>query len=163
MRPSRHDYYIAIAYVVATRSTCLRRSVGCVLVDRQGRVLSTGYNGVAARQPHCNYIDSNGHHTFACEGAKSESGTNLNACNAIHAEQNALLQCKNVDGIYTAYCTTQPCITCTKLLLSTPCTQIIYAEPYPHKEAETMWRSAGRDIIRLNNSKSIFTSIIDKL
>jgi deoxycytidylate deaminase len=54
MRPTRDQLYIEMAKLVAQRTTCLRRAVGCVLVNARGHVLATGYNGVAGGQPHCN-------------------------------------------------------------------------------------------------------------
>lgn len=126
-----------VAYVTSKRSTCVRRHVGCVLLDSHGRVLSTGYNGVAAGMPHCN----EGH---TCDGGTSPSGTNLDACEAVHAEQNALLQCKDVNAIDTCYCTASPCMTCVKLLLNTSCKRIVFIDEYPQPAAKELWRRAGR-------------------
>ena len=56
MRPDRDTWAMAMAVVTAQRRTCLRRAVGCVLLNAKGHVLSTGYNGVAAGQPHCNEV-----------------------------------------------------------------------------------------------------------
>ena len=156
-RISRDEWAVEIARVCAKRSTCLRRSVGCVLLNTRGHVIATGYNGVAAGLPHCNdtIVDDDGKNTFiihplACSGAESLSGTNLDACQAIHAEQNALLQCRDVYAIDTCYCTTAPCVTCTKLLMNTSCRRIIFIETYPHAEAsKTLWESAGREWCQL--------------
>ena len=125
MRPTQDEYFMEIAKVVAKRSTCARRSVGCVLMDQRKHILATGYNGVAAGRPHC--IDE------PCPGACSESGTDLDLCEAIHAEQNALLQCPDVGGITVCYVTVFPCVHCTKLLLNTGCRKIVYAQEYPNK------------------------------
>jgi dCMP deaminase len=130
-----------MAQLVASRSTCLRRSVGCVLVNARGHVLATGYNGVAAGDPHCNFhdeFDVTGF-PYACEGAHAKSGTALDACGAIHAEQNALLQCRDVFEIDTCYCTASPCVTCTKLLKNTSCRRIVFVEAYPHGDARELW------------------------
>ena len=136
-RPSLDEWGILLAKLVSTRATCMRRAVGCVLVDENGAVLATGYNGVASQMPHCN----EGH---PCLGAASPSGTNLDACQAIHAEQNALLQCADVNAIDTAYVTCTPCITCTKLLMNTECSRIIAAEKYAHDdEARKLWEDSG--------------------
>lgn len=155
MRPDKDHYFMMIAKVVSTRATCLRRSVGCVLVDAKGRVLSTGYNGVASGQHHCNEANSEGVFDQACPAAHNKSGTNLDGCLAIHAEQNALLQCRDVDKIHKAYCTTQPCITCTKLLMGTGCSIIVYDEPYPHSDAMDFWKHAGRSIYQVHVKNSI--------
>ena len=136
-RPDIDDYFIAMAYLVATRSTCQRRKVGAVLVNKFGHVLATGYNGVAAGRPHCN----EGNY---CAAAFAESGMNLEGCEAIHAEQNALLQCRNVQEIEVCYTTASPCITCTKLLLNTSCHRIVFGEEYPQSASETFWTSADK-------------------
>jgi len=80
----------------------------------------------------------------ACAGAQSPSGTNLDACQAIHAEQNALLQCRDVQAIAVCYTTCSPCMTCVKLLLNTSCGRLVFSEMYPHTEALDLWRQAGR-------------------
>lgn len=145
-RPTRDQWAMEIAEVTAKRATCLRRQVGAVLLNCKGHVLSTGYNGSAAGQPHCNRHDIF-HETgypHACEGAFAASGTNLDGCKAIHAEQNALLQCRDVYEIDTCYVTASPCVTCTKLLLNTGCRRIVYRDEYPHPDAKNLWEGAGR-------------------
>lgn len=146
MRPSRDEWALKLALLTAQRATCCRRQVGCVLLNSRGHVLATGYNGVAAGLPHCNQHDP--YHPLgfphACEGARSPSGMNLNGCQAIHAEQNALLQCRDVYAIHTAYVTASPCMTCVKLLLNTSCERIVYVEEYPHSAARDLWTGAGR-------------------
>jgi dCMP deaminase len=145
VRPSKDQWAMDLALVTAKRATCLRRQVGCVLLNARGHVLATGYNGVAAGQPHC----SEGH---PCAGAQALSGQGLDACQAIHAEQNAMLQCRDVYSIHTAYVTASPCITCCKLLLNTTCTRIVFLEPYPHPEARVLWESAGREWIQMRGN-----------
>jgi dCMP deaminase len=147
VRLSRDEWALRIAEVTALRSTCLRRSVGCVLTDARGRVLATGYNGVAAGVAHCNEeltrqtIPS--WHPNACPGATAPSGTELDACQAVHAEQNALLQCRDPDAIDTAYATTAPCVSCAKLLANTGCRRIVFSEPYA-ASAEAFWAGLKR-------------------
>jgi len=166
MRPSIDEYFLDMAKVVSSRSTCLRRSVGCVLVDGYGNVLSTGYNGVARGLPHCNEsVNSNDpllmntgfagesageldsltqiKYPHACEGATAKSGQALDKCEAIHAEQNALLQCKDTNMIMTAYVTVSPCIHCVKMLMNTPCSKIVFSEEYVHTEAKELWLKMG--------------------
>lgn len=151
MRLTRDEWAIELAQVVAKRSTCLRRQVGCVLLNARGHILATGYNGTAAGQLHCNQHDPFEPTGFphACLGAHAPSGTNLDACEAIHAEQNALLQCRDVYAIHTCYATASPCMTCTKLLLNTSCERIVYVNEYPQPEAGMLWRSAGREWTKL--------------
>lgn len=133
-RPHFDEWAMELAHVVATRATCARRAVGCVLVDARGHVLATGYNGPARGVPHC--IDK------PCAGAQLASGSGLDICEAIHAEQNAMLQCKDVDQIDACYATTEPCAHCAKLLLNTSCRMVIYKEPYPHGGGLQQWMRA---------------------
>lgn len=138
MRPSFQQWAINMAVLTAARSTCVRRQVGCILVNRHNHVIATGYNGVAAGMNHCNEANP-------CAGASAPSGTDLDLCEAIHAEQNALLQCHDVHTITRCYCTTAPCITCVKLLLNTSCREIIFLHAYPHTTAALLWMRAGRE------------------
>ena len=146
MRPSRDEWAMKLALMTAQRTTCCRRAVGCVLLNVRGHVLATGYNGVAAGLPHCNEHDPffEVGYPNACSGATAPSGTNLDGCQAIHAEQNALLQCKDVYSIHSCYVTASPCMTCIKLLLNTGCERIIFVEEYPHSAAKELWIGAGR-------------------
>ncbi len=137
MRPDIDTYFTMMAILVSSRGTCVRRKVGCVLVDERKHVLATGYNGVPSGFDHC--ID------HPCPGAGYKSGKGLDKCQAVHAEQSALLQCTDVSRIWTAYCTTAPCIHCVKLLLNTGCKRIVFAEDYPHQESKELWLKAGRE------------------
>lgn len=146
MRPTVDEYFIQMALLVATRGTCLRRQVGCVLVDEFDHVLATGYNGVASGLFHCNEHDPYDPigYPHACEGAHAASGTQLDKCQAIHAEINALLQCTRPHDIYKVYTTVSPCIHCTRALLNTPAQELVFAARYPHPEAEQLWQTSGR-------------------
>ena len=137
MRPSIDEYFSMMAILVSTRGTCPRRNVGCVLVSKDDRVLATGYNGVPSGFAHCT--------DEPCEGADCPSGEGLDKCEAIHAEQNALLRAGDVTKIETAYCTTAPCIHCVKLLLNTGCKRIVFNEDYPHADvSRKLWEKSGR-------------------
>jgi len=136
MRPHVEETWMAVSDIISLRSTCIRRKVGCVLVNARGHVLATGYNGVAAGATHC--TDS------PCPGSRYPSGHGLAVCAAIHAEQNALLQCPDVHQIDRAYMTDSPCMHCVKLLLNTSCKRIIYRRNY-NDEALLMWSDAGRE------------------
>lgn len=150
-RPDIDTYFMRMAALVATRSTCARRDVGCVLVNARSHVIATGYNGVAAGLLHCNEFDnqSSTGYPWACEGAERPSGEGLDKCQAIHAEQNALLQCRDVYEIFSCYTTTLPCITCAKLFLNTGCQRIVYGETYPHQaEVEKLMEARGIALIQ---------------
>ena len=142
-RPTVDEYFLAMAILVSKRSTCLRRRVGSVLTDSSNHVLATGYNGTASGQRHC--LD------FPCPGANAKSGEKLDECYAIHAEQNALLQCRDVRTIYTCYTTTAMCVTCTKLLLNTTCKRIVFLESYPQSIiSQSLWEKSGGEWKHMN-------------
>lgn len=133
-RPSYDRWFLDIAEVVSRRSTCIRRKVGAVVVSHDNRILTTGYNGVPSGLPHC--IDS------PCGGHIHKSGEGLDACIALHAEQNAIARLREPHEATTLYCTTGPCIMCTKLIMATPITRIVAGVPYALSGRE-LWESAG--------------------
>ncbi|MDP9017315.1 MAG: cytidine/deoxycytidylate deaminase family protein [Candidatus Eremiobacteraeota bacterium] len=120
-----------IARTVATRATCPRASVGCVLT-RDHRILTTGYNGSPRHVAHC-----------------TEAGcmvVNDHCVRTTHAEANSIVQGAlhgiNVSGA-TAYCTHQPCIHCSKLLISAGIVKIVYETSYPDAIATMLLSEAG--------------------
>ena len=64
-------------------------------------------------------------------------------CIATHAEQNSLLTCKDVDKIWTCYCTHEPCLRCAKQLLNTGCSRVVYHYAGSEPAAKELWVSAG--------------------
>jgi dCMP deaminase len=127
MRISADECFMTIAFTLARRSSCIRRSVGCVLVDQNNHIVGTGYNGGPKGAPHC--ID------HPCSGAGFVSGSELGRCQAIHAEQNALMQCRDVMSINTLYTTTFPCEHCFKMIANTGCRKVVYFDDYPSSRA----------------------------
>jgi dCMP deaminase len=121
VRLNRHEYYLAMLKLVAARSTCIRREVGAIITDKESHVLSTGYNGVPRFFDHC--ID------LPCAGANEKSGDTSN-CMAVHAEQNALLQCTSLDRAYTIYCSCVPCFVCAKMIANTGIEVVICETTY---------------------------------
>jgi dCMP deaminase len=139
-RPDHDLYFLAIVQAVALRASCIRRSVGCVITDDYHHIMSTGYNGPHSKSEEC----QNG----VCAREQSKSGEGLDACCAIHAEQNALLQCGNTMSINTCYVSASPCITCVKLLMNTSCKRVVFLENYPHIKAKEIWEKAGREWVQ---------------
>lgn len=151
MRPQIETYFMAQALLTSTRASCGRRRVGCILVDDKNHVLSTGYNGPPSGIANCT--------DEPCGGFGYKSGEGLDECIAVHAEQNALLQCKEVSQIYAAYVTASPCIHCVKLLMNTPCQVIYFAEEYPHQNAKELWQELGRRWIHIDEDGNFKESI----
>lgn len=113
------EYFMEICKLVAARSTCDRAMVGCVLVNKDNRIVSTGYNGSVKGNPHCDDV-----------GHTMRDG---HCIATIHAEMNALLYCAK-EGISTkdtkAYITHFPCLNCTKALIQAGIRAIYYLNDY---------------------------------
>ena len=143
-RPSWDEYFMSLAHLAATRSTCLRRHVGAVIVkDRM--VLSTGYNDTPRGMRNCG--------EGGCERCRSGAapGTALDTCLCLHAEQNAIVQAAyHGVGIAGAmiYSTHQPCLTCAKMIVNAGIVRIVYDEPYPDAVAERMLGEAAVELVR---------------
>lgn len=144
-RPSLDEYFMKIASVVATRSTCLRHQVGSVIV-RDKRIISTGYNGAPTGLPHCLEI--------GCPREGVESGTYHERCRAVHAEQNAIIQAA-IHGVSTVgstlYCTHQPCVLCAKMIINAQIERVVYGISYPDDEALKFLEQAGIEALQLSD------------
>lgn len=149
-RPSWNEYFMRIAMLAATRSTCLRRQVGAVIVKNK-KVLATGYNGSPSGLKHC--LD------IGClrEELGIPSGQRHELCRAIHAEQNAIIQAAT-SGISIErgilYSTTFPCILCAKMLINAGVREIYVAEGYPDDLSRQMLDEAGVQVHYLVLTKS---------
>ncbi len=138
-RPSWDEYFLSIAHLVATRSTCLRRKVGAVVVKNK-QVLATGYNGAPTGITHCDQV--------GClrEALGVASGQRHELCRALHAEQNAFLQAArhgvSLDGA-ALYITVQPCSICAKMIINVGIRKIVIEGEYPDEFALEFLREAG--------------------
>lgn len=138
-RPTWDEYFMEMAEVVRKRSTCLRRSVGAVIVC-DNRIVTTGYNGAPSGIDHCD--------VRGClrEELGVPSGERHELCRGLHAEQNAIIQAAYL-GLSiaggTLYCTTKPCIICTKMLINAGIRRIVIREAYPDALADEMLQEAG--------------------
>lgn len=138
-RLSWDDYFLEVTKVVASRSSCLRRHVGAVLV-KDKRILATGYNGAPSRIRHC--------FERGCLREKQgiPSGERQEICFGLHAEQNAIIQAAlhgvSIKGA-TLYCTHQPCITCSKMLINSEVEKIIFLGSYPDLLSAELLQEAG--------------------
>lgn len=137
-RPSWDEYFIDLARLVSRRSTCLRRSVGTVLV-KDKRILSTGYNGAPSGLAHCSVT--------GClrEDLRVPSGERAEICRGLHAEQNAIIQAAyhgvSIAGS-TLYCTNLPCSICVKMLINAGIVEIVFQDGYPDPLAEKLLQEA---------------------
>ena len=135
-RPSRSHTFMSMAEILSKQGTCSRRQVGCIITNKRHHIIGSGYNGNASGLRHCLLTP--------CLGSSMQAGEGLELCEAIHAEQNALLQCSDVHDIENIYVTTPPCLHCTKLLLNTSCNTIFSKGTYPQEEAAMkLWTSGA--------------------
>lgn len=142
------EYFMEMADLASKRSTCLRRKVGAVIV-KDNQVLATGYNGSPKGITHC--ADSKN----GCMREKLHipSGQRHELCMAVHAEQNAIIQCAvngNSTKGSTIYVNTSPCSLCLKMIINAGITKIVTRELYPDELSKQLLEESGIEIIFLN-------------
>lgn len=127
MRKSWTEYFLGLAEETATRSTCLKRQVGCIITDRENNILSTGYNGSPRGSKHC-----------------SEEGCLINSfgncIRTIHAEQNAIARLDKYSSAFGLYCTDEPCLGCLKLIIATGIRRIYFLRNYTNPDRDIFFK-----------------------
>ena len=136
-RQSWDDYFLAHAELTATRSTCVRRHVGCVMV-RDHHIVACGYNGAPRKAPHC--LD------VGCARSGLPSGERLDLCRAQHAEANAVCQAA-MHGISlrgaACYVTVRPCAGCMRLLIQAGVERVVWRGDYPDETTVKVAKESG--------------------
>ena len=136
------DRFVEMVKLVGTWSSCYQdnRKVGAVIV-RDKRIITTGYNGAPANTLSC--VERG---ECMRRKLKIESGTRHELCYAIHAEQNAIIQAAklgiSIDGA-TLYCSHQPCVICSKMIVNAGIKRVVYCEAYPDDFAIQLLDEAG--------------------
>jgi len=154
-RPSWQKYFMDMAFLVARRSTCLRRQVGAVIV-RNNQIVSTGYNGAPKLVSHCGLT--------GCLRQRLDvpSGERHELCRGVHAEQNAIIQAA-VNGTSLAgsvlYCTNQPCVICSKMIINAEIREVYIAEAYDDALAKEMLMEAGVALILVHRESGELTRL----
>ena len=123
--------FINIAHELASASKCVSKQVGAVIV-KDGRILSTGYNGTPAGYTNCcehwNDEYTSEHH----EWSKTYE---------IHAEMNAIIWAAR-EGISiknaTIYVTLEPCSDCSKNIIASGIKRIVYDKSYEHTNSDVV-------------------------
>lgn len=144
-RPSWNQYFLELADLVASRSTCLRRQVGAVLV-RKERIISTGYNGAPRGLGHCLEL--------GClrEEMQIPSGHRYELCRGVHAEQNAIINAAFY-GVSTQdaviYCTNQPCIICARMIINAGIIKVVHRGNFNDQLSLQFLQEAGIEIIEI--------------
>ena len=135
-RPDWNTYFFRMATLIATRSTCPSRAVGCVIIDIETKhVISTGYNGSPRGTAHCGE---------SC--VSRESGKSWEKCRAVHAELNAILNAAK-NGVSTdgcrMYLSTTPCVFCSRTLINAGVKEVYAMSKYSHDEAIALLNEGG--------------------
>jgi dCMP deaminase len=139
-RPGWDSYFMDIARVVATRGNCIRRRVAAVVV-KDRRIISTGYNGTPRGVKNC--------YEGGCPRCASNvpSGAGLGECICSHAEENAITQaaCYGIPlAGATIYCTLSPCIICTKMIINSGISEVVYEGEYEFtRQIKALLKQAG--------------------
>ncbi|MCD6322222.1 MAG: cytidine/deoxycytidylate deaminase family protein [Clostridiales bacterium] len=145
-RPSWDEYFMKIVDLVKTRSTCLRRQVGAVVV-RDKRILTSGYNGAPTGVRHCEEV--------GClrQQLNIPSGERHEICRGLHAEQNAIAQAAymgtSVKGA-TMYVSLQPCSLCAKLIINAGIIGLVYRGSYPDELSLNLLNEAGIELVNFD-------------
>ena len=139
LRPPWDDYFLKVAGLISSRSTCLRRQVGTIIVVGK-RILATGYNGTPQGLLHCVEVGCKRENEGISSGERQE------LCRGLHAEQNAIIQAAlygiSIKGA-CLYCTHQPCSICAKMIINSEIKRIVIASGYPDKMAQELLSEAG--------------------
>ena len=148
-RKSKDVYFLEIADLVSSRSTCIRNQVGAVIV-KESQILSTGYNGAPKGLPHCADVGCLRNELGVKPGERHE------LCRGLHAEQNAIIQAA-YHGVSVRggkiFCTTRPCSICTKMIINAGIEEIIYIEEYEDKLAAELVEQSGMTLRRVEISR----------
>ncbi|MBO8157972.1 cytidine/deoxycytidylate deaminase family protein [Thermosyntropha sp.] len=142
-RPGWDEYFLQLARLVASRSTCIRRQVGAVLVKKD-RIIATGYNGAPRGLKHCLEV--------GClrEAMNIPSGHRYELCRGVHAEQNAIINAAYY-GVSTEgavlYCTNQPCIICARMIINAGITKVVHEGNFNDDLALELLNEAGIELV----------------
>jgi len=121
--------FINIAKEIALASKCISKKVGAVIV-KEGRILSTGYNGTPSGYINCANYWNNEYTKNHHEWSKTYE---------IHAEMNAIIWAARkgiaIEG-GTIYVTLEPCSECSKNLIASGIKRIVFETPYEHTNSD---------------------------
>ena len=138
IRPSFDENFIEMLQVISKRSTCYRHQLGALIV-KDNKIISSGYNGNPRTFPHCDEMGC------ISDELGIKSGTKMETCTGVHAEQNALLQAgKMADGA-TLYCNAFPCKICARLIINAKISRVVITKSanYADRDGMRLLKTAG--------------------
>ena len=150
-RPDWDEYFMGIAKVVSLRGNCIKRKIAAVIV-KDRRIISTGYNGTPRGIRNCNEGGCPRCNHFGASGEK------LDECLCSHAEENAIVQAAyhgvSIKGgtIYTTY---SPCLICTKMIINSGLSEVVYDKAYSIAEVPLrLLTEAGIEVRQLDTAST---------
>lgn len=153
-KPSWDEYFMSVADAVKSRSSCIRRQVGAVIV-RNKQIVSTGYNGTPRGVKNCN---EGGCERCNTPSEQIPSGTGLDRCSCCHGEENAIVQAA-LHGMRTEgsdlYTTNVPCTTCAKMAINAGVSKIVFSGSYPDELGAKLLKEAGIELVQLVQKENL--------
>lgn len=142
LRPSWDTYFMSLAKLAAERTNCMKRRVGCVIA-RNKRMVATGYNGTPSGVKNC--MDGG---CGRCNGARNNQGVGLDLCLCLHAEENAIIEAgRERCESSTLYTNLFPCILCSKKIVQSGISRIVFENHYATDGASESLLRAGNVIV----------------
>lgn len=166
-RPHWDEYFMAIAKLISTRSTCSSRPVGCVIV-RDHRILVSGYNGPPSGHPHCSEL-GDGRDIFCLRRRSNVADDKKHEfCPSVHAEDNAVRLAESLKvGLLgsTLYITLAPCVRCIELLRRAGVRHVFFELRYQSidPERDAAWEAEARSCFQTYEEVSISPTSIHKM
>jgi dCMP deaminase len=141
VRPSWDEYFAKIVEDVALRSTCFKRQIGAIVVNKDHEIVATGFNGNVRGAPHCDKI--------GCikDEMGLKSGEGHEWCTAVHAEQNALVQAGKASKGSTLYVNAFPCKICARLTVNSGIQKVVISGEYTDRDGLKTLADAGIEVI----------------
>ena len=148
-RPTWDEYFLKQVEDIALRATCTRRQIGAI-ITKDNKIVSSGYCGTVRGAEHC--IDK------GCirDELGIKSGTQLEVCDAVHAEANAITKVaksSNSSENATLYVTTSPCMECSKLIIQSGIKRVVFSDKYHNEEGLKLLKRANIEIVFIDQKK----------
>ena len=144
IRPSWDEYFAKIVEDVARRSTCFKRQIGAIVVNKDHEIVATGFNGNVRGAAHCDEV--------GCIKDKMglKSGEGHDWCTAVHAEQNALIQAGKMSRGCTLYINAFPCKICARLIVNSGIGKAVISGEYTDRDGLKILADAGIEVVHVS-------------
>ena len=143
VRPSWDEYFARIVEDAARRSTCFKRQIGAIVVNKDHEIVATGFNGNVRGAHHCDEV--------GCIKDKMglKSGEGHDWCTAVHAEQNALIQAGKMSRGSTLYVNAFPCKICARLIVNAGIVKTVISGEYTDRDGLRILADAGVEVMHV--------------